>query len=85
VIQTVQPWAQSPKEASREGLDALPHLMEYSTGALANNNKNSCQMYFVKVQGTSTKKQFGRKKMLDKNVFFEKKYFVCHHSNEEIH
>jgi hypothetical protein len=73
VIQTVQPWAQSPKEASREGLDALPHLMEYSTGALT-TTKNTCQVYFVKVQGTSTKKQFGRKKnAADKNLFFLKK------------
>jgi hypothetical protein len=72
VIQTVQPWAQSPKEASREGLDALPHLMEYSTGALGNNNKKYVSdVYFVKVQGTSTKKQFERKKnAADKNVFF---------------
>jgi len=44
-------------------------------------------VYFVKVQGTSTKKQFERKKnAADKNLFFfEKKSFVCHHSNEEIH
>ena len=71
MIQTVQPWAQSPKEASREGLDTLPHLMEYSTGALANNNKKYVSDVFCEsTRYVHKKKNLKEKKMLPTKTSF---------------